>query len=165
MIFNFDHKKSWNAANSLNPSSLHVSMKPSRCHCAVDTAAPSKALRDEHFQDSEIPLAILPVRNMGRRCRLNQIGTLFCNHQFGWTLYDDFNAAHVVTYHLNYHKIGMEGIGGFEFSSMMFFSIPASGVQQKVGFLWMRKTGLSAPFWAFPKTCGATMFHTSIVHI
>lgn len=128
MVFTFDHKKSWNAAYWLNPSSLHVSMKPSRCHCAVDTAAPSKALRDEHFRDSEIPLAILPVRNMSKMQIESNLAHCFVITNLV-ELYDDFNAAHVVTYHLNYHKIGMEGICDFESSSMMFFSLPASGVQ------------------------------------
>lgn len=98
-------------------------MKTSRCHCAVDTAAPSKALRDEHFQ----------FGNLASSKHVENADWIKLAHCFVTTnlveLYDDFNAAHVVTYHLNYHKIGMEGIGGFEFSSMMFFSIPASGVQ------------------------------------
>ena len=87
MIFHFDHKKSWNAAYWLNPSSLHVSMKTSRCHCAVDTAAPSKALRHEHFRDSEIPLAILPVFKHVEDADWIKFGTLFCNHQLDWTLW------------------------------------------------------------------------------
>lgn len=107
---------------------MSPSMKPSRCHCAVDTAAPSKALRDEHFRDSEIPSAILPVRNMSNMQIESNLAHCFVITNLV-ELYYDFNAAHVVTYHLNYHKIGMEGIGGFGFSSMMFFSIPASGVQ------------------------------------